>query len=136
MMQDHCTVAMIKVKFGSILSLFTLINARLWVYSRPIQFQYLKNSLKANAHPILTSFRLLNFRLTFLLSYIKSDDVISHSFCATLHLCQCKPGGFLKPRVCGFDGVGLQTRVPGFNYVSPAVSLQLVVTCQRQTCDP
>ena len=31
------------------------------------------------------------------------------------------PGAFLKPRVCGFDG--LQTRVPGYpglyNYVSP-----------------
>jgi len=25
---------------------------------------------------------------------------------------ECKPGGFLKPRVCGFDG--LQTRVPGY----------------------
>ena len=27
---NHCTVAMTKVKFGSILSLFTLINARSW----------------------------------------------------------------------------------------------------------
>ena len=25
---------------------------------------------------------------------------------------ECKPGGFFKPRVCGFDG--LQTRVPGY----------------------
>jgi len=47
---NHCTAAMTKVKFVGILSLFTLINARLWEWS--IQFQYLRNSGKANTHPI------------------------------------------------------------------------------------
>ena len=45
------------------------------------------------------------------------------------------PMGIFQTRVYGFDG--LQTRVPGFDYVSPAggrySTVQLVVTCQRQT---
>jgi len=48
---------------------------------------------------------------------------------------ECKPDGYFSNPVYGFDG--LQTRVPGFDYVSPAggrySTVQLVVTCQRQT---